>query len=54
MKGIFDIEQYRKEVGKQVSVLLRSSETFKNALRYNQVILNEHDIEFYFEKRERV
>ena len=50
-KGMFSLEAFRKEISNQPKVLSRDSVTFKNALRFGQVSINDIEIVFYFEKR---
>jgi len=49
-KGTFDIEQFRLEIQNQVSVLNKKYATYRNALRFGQIIENCEPIVFYFEK----
>ena len=41
-------EEFRKELSKQVSRLLKNTQ-FDRALRFGQIIINEHPIIFHFE-----
>lgn len=49
-KAGMHIEQFRRMVGRWCDILKRDNVTYKNAVRFGQVIENPHEQEFYFEK----
>jgi len=51
-KGTLDIEQFREDVSNFPNVLQRDSVTYRNAVRFEVVIPNPHEVKFYFEKEE--
>lgn len=49
-KGSSTLENFRKNIERFPSVLMRDSVTYKNAVRFGLVVPNPHKVEFYFEK----
>jgi len=49
-KSGMHIENFRAMVYRWCEILMRDSVTFRNAVRYGQVKLNQHAPEFYYEK----
>jgi hypothetical protein len=49
-KSGMHIEQFRRMVSKWHEILMRDSVTYRNAVRFGQVIPAQHVPEFYFEK----
>lgn len=51
-KGTLTLEMFREAVGRFHSVLMRDSVTYKNAVRFGQVVPKPHGVVFYFERQE--
>ena len=51
-KNTESIEVFRNSVEKWCDILQRDSTTYRNAVRFGQVIPNPHPCKFYFEKEE--
>lgn len=51
-KCTMTIEKFRKQVERMPYVLMRDSVTYKNAVRFELVIPNPHNVLFYFEKKQ--
>lgn len=49
-KSMMHIDQFRANVSRLHGVLMRDSVTYRDAVRFGQVLPNEHIQEFYFEK----
>lgn len=49
-KGSSTLENFRKNIERFTQVLMRDSVTYKNAVRFGQVVPNSHKVVFYFEK----
>lgn len=49
-KSGMHIEQFRRMIGRWCDILKRDNVTYKNAVRFGQVIENPHEQQFYFEK----
>lgn len=49
-KAGMHIEQFRRMVGRWCEILKRDNVTYRNAVRFGQVIENQHEQQFYFEK----
>ena len=52
-KNVMDLEWFRKELQKQVERAVKTSVNCRMAIKYNQMVLNEHPIVFFFEKWEQ-
>lgn len=48
-KSTFDLEDFREEIGKWHDRLIRDSVTYKNAVRFGQIIPTPRKTIFYFE-----
>ena len=51
-KGTSTVESFREQLENQLDVLVRDSATYRNALRYGQVVEITNPIVFYFERKE--
>ncbi|MCM1330849.1 MAG: HNH endonuclease [Ruminococcus sp.] len=49
-KSTLTVEKFRRQIENMCGVLMRDSVTYKNAVRFGQVIPNRHKPVFYFEK----
>ena len=48
-KGTFSLEKFRLQIERWPEVLAHGNTTYRNAVRFNMVIPNPHNIQFYFE-----
>lgn len=48
-KSVLSLEQFRRDLQGQVAMARKTSVNFRNAERFQQIIINEHPIVFYFE-----
>lgn len=53
LKGIFDLEEFRREVSMQIIRAYKYSVNYRTALRYFQIIENPSPIIFYFERMKK-
>ena len=51
-KSSMTLEKFRTAIERFTEVLMRDNSTYKNAVRFGQVIPNKHKVVFYFEKLE--
>lgn len=49
-KSTYTVEKFRTAIERYTDVLTRDSVTFRNAVRFNQVIPNKNPVRFYFEE----
>lgn len=49
-KDCFTVEQFRKNLSRQVDVALRNSTPFQRAIKWGQVTMTKHPILFWFER----
>lgn len=52
-KSSLTVERFKIAIERWPDVLMRDSVTYKNAVRFGQVLPNPHPVEFYFEKLRR-
>ena len=48
-KSTMTVEEFREQIGKWHERLMRDNVTYKNAIRFGQIVPNPHRAEFYFE-----
>lgn len=53
-KSVFSVEEFRWELHKQVSRARERSVNFRNAERFNQIVVTEKPIVFWFESQRGV
>lgn len=49
-KSGMHIEKFRQMIGRWCEILKRDNVTYRNAVRFGQVLENQHEQQFYFEK----
>lgn len=49
-KSTYTLEKFRAIIERGTDILLRDSVTYKNAVRFKQIIPNKHKVVFYFEE----
>ena len=49
-KGTLSVEEFRRELTKQFERIVKNSFQVRQSVDYGLLLLNPHDIEFYFEK----
>lgn len=53
-KDVFTIESFRKAVGSWCAVLMRDSVTYRNAVRFGQVLPTPRPVVFWFERQQEM